>query len=121
MLGRSCRVDVNSESQQSCKINPWPLTLIVPPWPAQGKPHRIHVDNGSDFRSRVFQAACTEWGIELTFRPPGSPHFGGHIERLIGTMMGAVQWPPKGAHRVAVARDAVLDGRLTVPNRKRTA
>ena len=60
------------------------------PWPAQGKPHRIHVDNGIDFRSRVFQASCTEWGIELTFRPPGSPHFGGHIERLIGTMMGAV-------------------------------
>ena len=25
-----CRVDVNSESQQSCKIKAWPLTLIVP-------------------------------------------------------------------------------------------
>ena len=28
------------------------------------------------------------------FRPPGSPHFGGHIERLIGTMMGAVHLLP---------------------------
>ena len=26
---RGCRVDVNSESQQSCKIKAWPLTLIV--------------------------------------------------------------------------------------------
>ena len=59
-------------------------------WPAQGKPRSIHVDNGSDFRSRAFQGACAEWGIELRYRPPGSPHFGGHIERLIGTMMGAV-------------------------------
>jgi hypothetical protein len=25
-----CRVDVNSESQQSSKIKAWPLTLIVP-------------------------------------------------------------------------------------------
>ena len=25
-----CRVDVNSESQESCKIKAWPLTLIVP-------------------------------------------------------------------------------------------
>lgn len=60
------------------------------PWPAQGKPVSIHVDNGRDFRSQAFQSACAEWGINLVYRPPGSPHFGGHVERLIGTMMGAV-------------------------------
>lgn len=64
------------------------------PWPAQGKPRSIQVDNGRDFRSRAFQAACTEWGIDLVYRPPGRPHFGGHIERLIGTMMGAVHLLP---------------------------
>ena len=64
------------------------------PWPAQGKPHSIHVDNGSDFRSRAFRSACAEWGIDLVYRPPGSPHFGGHVERLIGTMMGAVHLLP---------------------------
>nr|WP_245847448.1 transposase family protein [Paracoccus seriniphilus] len=64
------------------------------PWPAQGKPLSLHVDNGRDFRSRAFRSACAEWGIDLVYRPPGSPHFGGHIERLIGTMMGAVHLLP---------------------------
>jgi putative transposase len=30
----------------------------------------------------------------LTFRPTGAPHYGGHIERLIGTMMGRVHFYP---------------------------
>ena len=64
------------------------------PWPAQGKPRSIHVDNGRDFQSHTFRTACAEWGIDLVHRPPGSPHFGGHIERLIGTMMGAVHLLP---------------------------
>ncbi|MFK7945028.1 MAG: Mu transposase C-terminal domain-containing protein [Paracoccaceae bacterium] len=59
-------------------------------WPAFGIPERIHVDNGSDFRSRAFEQACAEWGIELEHRPPGRPHYGGHIERVIGTAMRAV-------------------------------
>ena len=33
----------------------------------------------------------------LAYRPPGTPRFGGHIERLIGTMMGAVHLIP-GSH-----------------------
>ncbi len=37
---------------------------------------------------------CQEYGIQLDHRPPGLPHFGGHIERLIGTMMGAVHLLP---------------------------
>lgn len=63
-------------------------------WPAQGKPHSIHVDNDRDFRSHAFRSACAEWGINLVYRPPGSHHFGGHIERLIGTMTGAVHLLP---------------------------
>ena len=30
----------------------------------------------------------------LTYRPPQTPHFGGHIERLIGTMMGDLHLLP---------------------------
>ena len=34
------------------------------------------------------------YGIEVRYRPPRTPHWGGHIERLIGTMMGAVRLLP---------------------------
>jgi putative transposase len=78
------------------------------PWPAQGKPDSIHVDNGRDFRSRAFQSACAEWGINLVYRPPGSPHFGGHVERLIGTMMGAVHLLP-GTTQSSVAAKGGYD------------
>jgi putative transposase len=77
-------------------------------WPAQGKPRSIHVDNGSDFQSRVFKVACAEWGIDLRYRPPGSPHFGGHIERLIGTVMGAVHLLP-GTTQSSVAAKGSYD------------
>lgn len=78
------------------------------PWPAQGKPVSIHVDNGCDFRSQAFQSACAEWGINLVYRPPGSPHFGGHVERLIGTMMGAVHLLP-GTTQSSVAAKGGYD------------
>lgn len=78
------------------------------PWPAQGKPDGIHVDNGRDFRSLAFQSACAEWGINLVYRPPGSPHFGGHVERLIGTIMGAVHFLP-GTTQSSVAAKGGYD------------
>ena len=46
----------------------------------------------SDFRSRAFERACRDAGIKNIWRIPGEPHYGGHIERLIGTMMGAVRF-----------------------------
>ena len=63
-------------------------------WPIAGLPECIHADNGSDFRSKAFIRACRDEGIRTIWRPPGTPHFGGHIERLIGTRMGAVHLLP---------------------------
>lgn len=56
-------------------------------WPMYGKPGRILVDNGKDFRSLALSRGCQEHGITLEFRPVKTPHYGAHIERLIGTMM----------------------------------
>ena len=53
-----------------------------------GLPETLHADNGSDFRSRAFVRACRDAGIKIIWRIPGEPHYGGHIERLIGTMIG---------------------------------
>ena len=38
--------------------------------------------------------ACRDAGIRTIWRRPGTPHYGGHIERLIGTQMGAVHLLP---------------------------
>lgn len=56
-------------------------------WPVWGIPRTIHVDNGADFRANTFQQACLAYGISLEFRPVRQPHFGGHIERLLGTLL----------------------------------
>lgn len=63
-------------------------------WPIAGLPEYLHVDNGADFRSKSFIRACRDEGISIIWRPPGTPHFGGHIERLIGTQMGAIHLLP---------------------------
>jgi putative transposase len=63
-------------------------------WPVWGKPDTIHVDNGKDFRSEALSRGCQQHGITLDFRPAGRPEYGGHIERLIGTMMGEVHLLP---------------------------
>ncbi|WP_104018126.1 Mu transposase C-terminal domain-containing protein [Roseovarius nitratireducens] len=63
-------------------------------WPAEGLPETIHVDNAKEFRSKAMKRGAEEHGISLLYRPIGAPHYGGHIERLIGTMMGAVHLLP---------------------------
>ncbi len=67
---------------------------ITEPWPVAGLPDMVHVDNGPDFRSRAFKRGCQDAGIVIEWRPPGEPHFGGHIERLIGTQMGRLHLLP---------------------------
>jgi putative transposase len=63
-------------------------------WPTAGFPDAIHVDNGKDFLSHALRRGAEEYGISLVHRPVATPHYGGHIERLIGTMMGAVHLLP---------------------------
>ena len=63
-------------------------------WPTAGLPETIHVDNAKEFRSKAMRRGVEEHGVSLQYRPIGSPHYGGHIERLIGTMMGAAHLLP---------------------------
>jgi putative transposase len=63
-------------------------------WPVSGLPDLVYMDNAKEFHAEALRSAAQEWGINLEFRPRGLPHFGGHIERLIGTMMGAVHLIP---------------------------
>ncbi len=63
-------------------------------WPAFGIPERLHLDNGKDFHSEALRRGCEQYGIGIDYRPVKTPHYGGHIERLIGTMMGKVHLLP---------------------------
>lgn len=56
-------------------------------WPVYGLMDTIHVDNGAEFRSSTFRDACAMHGINLEYRPVARPRFGGHIERLLGTLL----------------------------------
>jgi putative transposase len=63
----------------------WLAARGLPPrWPVAGLCEVIHVDNGKEFHSKAFTRACEDYGIEVRYRPPGTPHMGGHVERRIG-------------------------------------
>lgn len=63
-------------------------------WPMAGLMGRLHCDNGKDLRAEGLERGCQEYRIDIQFRPKATPHFGGHIERLIGTLMGRVHLLP---------------------------
>ncbi len=81
-----------------------PKTLEKLVWPTSGVPKAIHVDNGQEFHSAAFKAACEDWGIRVEYRPAGGTHYGGHVERLIGTTMGAVHVLPGTTQSSAVEK-----------------
>lgn len=63
-------------------------------WPMSGKPRELYVDNAAEFKSEALRRGCDQHGIDLRYRPLGQPHFGGIVERLIGTMMQMVHELP---------------------------
>lgn len=63
-------------------------------WPVGGLMVRLHLDNAKEFHSEALRRGCEQYGIGIDYRPVRTPHYGGHIERLIGTMMGKVHLLP---------------------------
>lgn len=54
-------------------------------WPVYGKATKYGADNGSDFRSNFLKATAKDYSFTIEWRPLDGTHFGGHIERLMGT------------------------------------
>jgi putative transposase len=54
-------------------------------WPCWGKIDTIHLDNAKEFRGNVLKKACQNYNINIEFRPVATPHWGGQVERLLGT------------------------------------
>jgi putative transposase len=91
-------------------------------WPAAGLPRMIHVDNAKEFHSEALVRGCQEYGVQLEHRPRGQPHFGGHIERSIGTMMGAIHLLPGTTFSNVKEKGAYASegrARLTLPELER--
>lgn len=63
-------------------------------WPIGGLMDCVHADNAPEFRGAMLQRACAQYGIDVHWRPVGRPHFGGHIERLCGTLNQAIHTLP---------------------------
>ena len=80
-------------------------------WPVAGLPATLHVDNGPEFRSRAFIRGCEDAGMKIQWRPRRTPHYGGHIERLIGTQMGALHLLP-GSSSSNIAERGEYDPKL---------
>lgn len=63
-------------------------------WPIWGVPDNILADNAKEFRGNSFRKACSEYGITLNWRPVARPNYGGHIERMLGTLSKAIHEVP---------------------------
>ena len=55
-------------------------------WPCWGVMGIIHLDNAREFRCDMLKIACSQYDIDLMLRPVKKPHYGAHIERLMGTL-----------------------------------
>lgn len=85
-------------------------------WPISGIPERLHLDNAREFRSEALRRGCEQHGIGIDYRPVRTPHYGGNIERLIGTMMGKVHLLP-GTTFSDVRVKGDLDPQKVLPSR----
>lgn len=82
---------------------------IESPWDCSGLPEKVFTDNAAEFDSRGLQLGCSQYRIHGQFRPLGRPHFGGRVERLIGTMMGRLKLMPGATMRSIAERGEEYD------------
>lgn len=84
-------------------------------WPVYGKMGVVHADNGSDFRCDAVTLGCQNNLMDITWRPVKKPHYGAHIERLMGnigdklkTLPGATFSNPKERGQYNSSKNAVF-------------
>ncbi len=67
---------------------------IQSPWPCEGKPRVVFVDNAKEFRGNMLEQTVLEYGFQIQFRPAGHPNVAGHIERAFRTYLKEVHQLP---------------------------
>jgi len=89
----------------------------VQSWPIGGLPRYAHSDRAGEFRSPWFVNALANQNVQTILRLAGRTHYGGHIERIIGTFMGKCRLLPGSTKSSPAARgdyDSKAAARLTV-------
>ncbi len=90
---------------------------LAHPWPIYGLPETVHTDNGKDFRSKHLERFGAQYEITMEFRPVRVPHYGGLIERVLGTINRYTHVLP-GTTKSSVAErgdyDAEKDATFTI-------
>ncbi len=83
---------------------PWLDELGVDiPWACEGLLECVYTDNGKDFHSRALEVGCEAYRMDLQYRPIKMPEYGGHVERVLGTISKEVNALP------GTTRSNVLD------------
>jgi len=73
----------------------WLSALDVPgKWPCFGLMKSLYIDNAREFNGKMLERAAQEYNIEINFRPVATPNYGGHIERLLGTVLKEIHTLP---------------------------
>ncbi|WP_457894608.1 Mu transposase C-terminal domain-containing protein [Stenotrophomonas hibiscicola] len=55
-------------------------------WPIWGQIGTLHADNAREFKCKAANRGCQANHIDMQWRPVKKPHYGGHIERYMGTV-----------------------------------
>ncbi len=63
-------------------------------WPMEGIPLKLFTDRAREFQSKAFERGCEENHIDARLRPRQGKHWGGRVERVIGTYMGRLHLLP---------------------------
>ncbi len=68
-------------------------------WPLWGVPTVIHADNAKEFRGNTLKLAADNLKTRIEWRAVKTPEYGGHIERLCGTLRRELERLPGGELR----------------------
>lgn len=68
-------------------------------WPVWGVPRVVHADNAKEFRGNTLALAADNIRSRIEWRPVKTPEYGGHIERLCGTLRRELERLPGGQQR----------------------
>ena len=101
----------------------WLQTLAADiDWPMHGIPAVLHMDNAAEFRGKALRSGASQYNIDLQYRPVRRPNFGGHVERVMRTLMERLRALPGatgGSTKGRKGRNPEATAAMTLPELER--